>query len=88
MCKIIDQQIAANFKRGQYLTVYLKNGRRINGRFKVWKKYDDTTKFADIAETSAHFLLYDNKIGDYAVIVKNNISKIRANGVTIINNNI
>lgn len=87
MGKLIDQQIEKNIKPGKFFSVYLNNGKRVNGRFQVWKKYNDHSKFLDIAQTSDHFLMYDNSIKDYRVIVKKNIHKIVANKLTIINNN-
>lgn len=87
MCKLIDQQIEKNIKPGTFFSVYLNNGKRVNGRFQVWKKYNDNSKFLDIAQTTDHFLMYDNSIKDYRVIVKKNIHKIVANKLTIVNNN-
>jgi hypothetical protein len=83
----VNDQIVSNIQNGKILSIYLKNGLRVNGRFTVWKKYNDNSKFLDIAQTSNHFLIYDFSIKDYRVIVKQNISKIAANKMVIINNN-
>lgn len=79
-----NNQVAQNIKPGKILSITLKNGKKVNGRFTVYKKYNDNSKFLDIAETENHFLLYDFKIGDYVVIVKNNIARIAANKQVIL----
>ena len=71
-----NQQILANVKNGTILTVYLKNGVKINGRFTVWKKYQDESKFLDSVDTGNHFWLYSFAKRDYTPIVKNNVAKI------------
>jgi sRNA-binding regulator protein Hfq len=80
----VNEQIESNIPNGKILSIYLKNGLRVNGRFTVWKKYNDNSKFLDIAQTSSHFLIYDFSIKDYRVIVKKNISKICANKMVLI----
>lgn len=80
---MVEAQLMHNLPDGKIVSVYLKNGLRLNGRFKVWKKYNDLSKFTDIAQTENHFLLYDFKTGDYRVIVKQNIEKLVANKMII-----
>lgn len=80
---MVEAQLMHNLPDGKIVSVYLKNGLRFNGRFKVWKKYNDLSKFVDTAHTENHFALYDFKTGDYRLIVKNNIEKIVANNLII-----
>ena len=80
-----NQQILANVKNGTILTVYLKNGVKINGRFTVWKKYQDESKFLDSVDTGNHFWLYSFAKRDYTPIVKNNVAKtVSKKRVTIV----
>lgn len=79
-----NQAVLENVKNGTIFTVYLNNGKRINGRFTVWKKYQDTSKFLDSVDTGNHFWVYDFVKKDYTPIVKNNVLKIVSKHKTII----
>jgi hypothetical protein len=79
-----NNAVLSNVKNGTIFTVYLKNGLRINGRFTVWKKYQDETKFLDSVDTGNHFWLYSFAKRDYTPIVKNNVVKIVSKKQTII----
>jgi hypothetical protein len=79
-----NQTILSNVKNGTIFTVYLKNGLRINGRFTVWKKYNDNSKFLDSVDTGNHFWVYSFVKKDYTPIVKNNVVKIVSKKQTIL----
>jgi hypothetical protein len=78
-----QQAVLNNVKNGTIFTVYLKNGLRINGRFTVWKKYQDENKFLDSIDTGNHFWIYSFAKKDYTPIVKNNVVKIVSKKQTI-----